>query len=207
MYNPPAFREDRPEVLHQAIRDARLGMLVTADAQGLQVSHIPMLLDASQGSHGALVGHLARANPQWRSRADHALAVFTGPDAYVSPSLYPSKREHGRVVPTWNYVAVHAHGRLRVIEDAEALHALVSGLTRHHEADKPRPWGTGDAPADFIAAQLRGIVGVVLEITRLEGKWKMSQNRSPADRQGVAEGLADSDDAAARAVAALVGST
>jgi len=196
MYVPPAFREDRPKILRAAIRASGLAILVTFGPEGLIASHVPMLLDEPEGPetagrHGVLVGHIARANPQWRaSAADvQALAIFPGPDAYVSPSLYATKRESGKVVPTWNYVAVHAYGALAFFDDPHELHALVSRLTASHEAARPAPWAVTDAPASFIASQLKGIVGFRLEIARLEGKWKMSQNRPMADRVGVIEGL------------------
>ncbi|HTU52894.1 MAG TPA: FMN-binding negative transcriptional regulator [Acetobacteraceae bacterium] len=196
MYVPPAFREDRPEILRASIRATGLAILVSFGPEGLIASHVPMLLDEPQGpdiagKHGLLVGHVARANPQWRaSAADvQALAIFPGPDAYVSPSLYATKRESGKVVPTWNYVAVHAYGRLTFFDDPRELHALVSRLTAAHEAGRAAPWAVTDAPADFIASQLKGIVGFRIEIARLEGKWKMSQNRPMADRLGVIEGL------------------
>jgi transcriptional regulator len=162
-----------------------------------------MLLEAAEGPHGTLYGHVAKANPQWRSLAagGPARAIFPGPEAYVSPSHYASKAEHGKVVPTWNYVAVHAIGPVEVIEDAARLHALVSRLTDHHEAPRADPWAVADAPEPFVAGQLKGIVGIMLRIETLIGKRKLSQNRSEADRAGVARGLATSDDAADRAVA------
>ncbi len=212
MYVPPAFREDRPEILRAAVRATGLAVLVSFGPEGLIASHVPMLLDEPEGpdiagEHGVLVGHVARANPQWRaSAADvQALAIFPGPDAYVSPSLYATKRETGKVVPTWNYVAVHAYGRLTFFDDPRELHALVSRLTVAHEAARPAPWAVTDAPAGFIASQLKGIVGFRLEIARLEGKWKMSQNRPMADRLGVVAGLAEEGAASvAEAVAAAL---
>jgi transcriptional regulator len=208
MYTPPAFREDRPEVLHAVIRGARLALLVSAapDGGAPEVTHLPMLLEAAEGPHGTLYGHVAKANPQWHSLAAGApaRAIFPGPEAYVSPSLYPSKAEHGKVVPTWNYVAVHAIGPVEVIEDAERLHALVSRLTDHHEAPRDARWAVTDAPEPFIAGQLKGIVGIVLRIGTLIGKRKLSQNRSDADRDGVVQGLAASEEPADRAVAAAM---
>jgi transcriptional regulator len=205
MYNPPAFREDRPEVLHAIMRAARLALLVCAAPEGgvPEATHLPLLLEEGEGPQGTLYGHVARANPQWRAleAAGAARAIFAGPEAYVSPSLYASKREHGRVVPTWNYVAVHAIGAVEVIEDAARLHALVSRLTDRHEAPRADPWAVSDAPEPFVAGQLKGIVGVALRIETLIGKRKLSQNRAEADRAGVAAGLADSTEAADRAVA------
>ena len=206
MYVPPAFREERPDVLQEAIRATRLAILVSEGPEGLIASHVPMLLDAAAGTHGTLLGHIARANPQWRTKAAEVegLAIFPGPDAYVSPNWYATKRETGKVVPTWNYVAVHAYGRLVFFDDREELRALVTRLTATHEAAFPAPWAVSDAPADFIAAQLKGIVGFRLAITRLEGKWKMSQNRPEADRLGVIEGLSRQKGEAQAAVADAV---
>ncbi|WP_198373231.1 FMN-binding negative transcriptional regulator [Roseomonas rosulenta] len=208
MYTPPAFREDRPEVLHAVMRAARLALLVSAapDGGAPEATHLPLLLDPGEGPHGTLYGHVAKANPQWRSLAagGPARAIFPGPEAYVSPSHYASKAEHGRVVPTWNYVAVHAIGPVEVVEDAARLHALVSRLTDHHEAPRADPWAVADAPEPFIAGQLKGIVGIVLRIETLIGKRKLSQNRSEADRAGVVAGLHASADPADRAVAAAM---
>ncbi len=209
MYNPPHFREDDPEVLAGIMRAARLALLVSAapDGGAPEATHLPLLLDATQGPHGALVGHVAKANPHWRglAAAGVARAIFAGPEAYVSPSHYASKAEHGRVVPTWNYVAVHAIGPVEIIEDAQRLHALVSRLTERHERPRAEPWAVTDAPEPFVAGQLKGIVGLVLRIETLIGKRKLSQNRSEADRAGVAAGLAASEDPADRAVAQAMG--
>jgi transcriptional regulator len=209
MYVPPAFREDRPEVLHATIRQSGLAILVSAGPEGPIASHVPMMLDAAEGPHGVLLGHLARANPQWRisAAAAPALAIFPGPDAYISPSWYATKRETGKVVPTWNYVAIHASGPITFFDDPDALHALVTRLTALHEAGRPQPWAVSDAPADFIASQLKGIVGFRLAIARLEGKWKMSQNRPMPDRVGVIEGLEREGTAEAAAVADAVSAT
>lgn len=205
MYTPPAFREDDPAVLHAVMRAARLAVLVSAapDGGAPEATHLPLLVDPAEGPHGTILGHLAKANPQWRSLAAGAAArvIFPGPEAYVSPSNYTSKAEHGRVVPTWNYVAVHAIGPVEVIEDAERLHALVSRLTDHHEGLRAQPWAVTDAPESFIAGQLKGIVGIVLRIETLIGKRKLSQNRPEADRDGVVRGLSASAEPADRAVA------
>jgi transcriptional regulator len=192
VYLPKHFKEEEAGQVRAAIREARLGTLVSLGSAGLVASHVPMLLEDAPAPHGLLIGHLARGNPQWLERAPgegEALAIFLGPDAYITPAWYETKRETGKVVPTWNYVAVHAYGRLSFFEDAERLLALVTTLTRRHEGPRDAPWAVSDAPADFIASQLKGIVGFQIEITRLEGKWKMSQNRPAQDRAGVVEGL------------------
>jgi len=206
MYTPPLFAEERIDVLHDAIERAGLATLVTMAADGLTASHIPVLLDRSAGTHGVLYGHLAIANPQWRDSAGgaDALAIFLGPDAYISPSWYATKPESGRVVPTWNYVAVHVYGRLAFFDDAKRLLDLVTRLTNRHEAGFAEPWHVSDAPESFIEGQLKGIIGFELPIARIEGKWKMSQNRPAADQEGAARGLrtrgGDSAEAVARTV-------
>jgi len=193
VYTPPAFRDDDRDSIHATIRGARLATLVTATADGLVATPLPLMIEPAEGEHGTLYGHVARANPQWRlAPIGAAMAVFMGPDAYVTPSWYASKREHGKVVPTWNYVAVHAYGPAEFFEDADRLLDVVTRLTRHHEAQRAEAWPVSDAPAPFIASQLKGIVGLRLPITRLEGKRKLSQNRSEADRAGVAAGLGES---------------
>ncbi|HYD53041.1 MAG TPA: FMN-binding negative transcriptional regulator [Gemmatimonadaceae bacterium] len=202
MYLPPAFAEHDPRVLHEFIDAHPLGILVTAAGGAAPVAtHLPMVLDRDRG---VLQGHLARANPQATSAAGEALVIFTGPDAYVHPGWYPSKAEHGRVVPTWNYVAVHASGPLRYMEDREWLARHLERLTARHESHRERPWRIDDAPADYIERALGDIVGIELEVSRLEGKWKMSQNRSAADITGVVAGLGVSPDDRDRAVAAIV---
>jgi transcriptional regulator len=205
MYVPSAFREDRLCVLHAAMREARLANFVTATAEGLVATPLPLLIAPEEGPYGTLYGHLARANPQWKSPpAGDAMALFMGPEAYVSPSWYPAKQEHGKVVPTWNYVAVHAYGPVEFFDDADRLLDAVARLTSLHERPRAEPWAVTDAPEAFVRAQLRGIVGLRLPIARIEGKRKMSQNRSAADRAGVAAGLAASDRASDRAAAALI---
>lgn len=205
MYVPPAFRlEELPEI-HAAMRAARLPSLVTATAEGLVATPLPLLLAPEEGPFGTLYGHLARANPQWRTPPlGEALVLFGGPEAYVTPSWYASKAEHHKVVPTWNYVAVHAYGQPEFFEDPARLHDVVARLTARHEEGRPTPWQLADAPEAFVRAQLRGIVGLRLPIARLEGKRKMSQNRDAADRAGVAAGLAASPEASDRAVAPLI---
>jgi transcriptional regulator len=189
MYNPPLFKEDRIEVLHDAIRRAGLVTLVTQTADGLIASHAPMLLDLEPAPYGTLVGHLARPNPQARGAIGEGLAIFQGPDAYITPSWYATKRQNGKVVPTWNYVAIHAHGAVEFFNDPERLRDVVTRLTERQEAGRVQPWAVTDAPADFIDGMLKGIVGFAMPIARLEGKWKMSQNRPAEDRAGVISGL------------------
>ncbi len=205
MYVPPAFREDDPAVLRTIMREARLATLVTATAEGLIATPLPLLLSPEEGPHGTLYGHVARANPQWkRPPLGEAMVLFAGPDAYVSPSWYPSKQEHGKAVPTWNYVAVHAYGPAEFFEDSDRLLDIVTRLTDRHEASRADRWAVSDAPEAFVRAQLRGIVGLRLPITRIEGKRKMSQNRSAEDRAGVVAGLGTSEHPSDRAVAALI---
>lgn len=193
MYLPKHFEETRPDALHALIRSQPLGMMVTLADSGLQANPVPFILDADPaGGPGILRAHVARANPVWReARADvEALVVFQGPQAYISPNWYPSKAEHGKAVPTWNYVTVQARGTLRAIADDPAwLRAFVTRLTETHEAAQPRPWAVTDAPPDFIDTMLRAIVGIEITLSALTGKWKVSQNRPAADRAGVAAGL------------------
>jgi len=205
MYIPPAFRlEDLPDV-HRAMREARSATLVTATEQGLIGTPLPILLNEDEGEHGTLYAHVARANPQWKlPPVGEAMAIFGGPEAYVTPSWYATKQETHKVVPTWNYVAIHAYGPVEFFDDAERLLGLVTRLTDLHEQSRQQPWAVADAPADFIASQLRGIVGLRIPITRLDAKRKMSQNRSAADRAGVIEGLSASDRAEDRHVASLI---
>jgi transcriptional regulator len=206
MYIPPSNVESRPEVILDFIEVHPFGALVTAGTDGLLATHIPFVLDRSRGRQGVLQGHVARANPHHRTITsdDEGLVIFTGPDAYVTPSWYPSKAEHGKVVPTWNYVAVHAYGSVRFIDDSSFLRGHLEALTERSEGSRANPWRVDDAPAEFIAQMERAIVGVEVEITRLEGKWKMSQNRPSADIDGVIHGLESSDDAVARRVSEIV---
>lgn len=194
MYTPPAFKEETLSVLHAIIDAAPLPTLVTATADGLLATPLPLLLQRDEGPHGTLYGHLARANPQGQTPPiGSAMAMFVGPDAYVTPSWYASKREHGKVVPTWNYAAVHAYGTAEFFTDEDRLLDIVTRLTNRHEAGRAEPWQVSDAPPAFVKAQLRGIIGLRLPIDRLDGKRKMSQNRSAEDRAGVAAGLAASE--------------
>ncbi|MHB2264098.1 FMN-binding negative transcriptional regulator [Aliihoeflea sp. PC F10.4] len=205
MYTPPAFREDDPAALATIMRDAGLATLVTATSEGLIATPLPLLFEASEGPQGTLYGHVAKANNQWTLQpTSDALAIFSGPDAYVTPSWYASKREHGKVVPTWNYVAVHAHGPVEFFDDPDRLLDVVTRLTEHHEQSRPDAWAVSDAPERFVASQLRGIVGFRLPISRVFGKRKMSQNRPETDREGVAAGLGSSEDEKDRAVGAIV---
>ena len=209
MFVPEPFKEDRLPVLHDAILAAHLATLVTSGDAGIAASHIPVLLDAEAGRYGTLIGHVSRANSQWQTASpdNPALAIFTGPDAYISPSWYPSKTETGKVVPTWNYVAVHAYGKLDWFDGADALRDVVTRLTVRHEAGRQAPWAVSDAPEEFVAAMLKGIVGFRLPIDRIEGKWKMSQNRNAVDRAGTVDGLRREGTTDAAAVADLVPTT
>ena len=191
MYQPPAFREDRIEVQHALIRKHPLGLLITAGPAGLLANLFPFLIDADGAGNGTLRLHMARANPQWREleAVEECLAVFQGPQDYVTPSWYATKRETGKVVPTWNYATVHAWGRPRVMNDDKWLRRQIEDLTASREAPRAEPWAVGDAPEDFVAMQMRAIVGIEIPVSRIEGKWKMSQNRPEADRAGVIAGF------------------
>lgn len=203
MYTPPAFRQNDLAQLHQQINACPLATLVNQGANGLQASHLPLLLATDEGEFGTLYGHFARANPHWRELLQgETLAIFQGPQAYISPAWYPSKAEHGKAVPTWNYIAVHARGQAQLIEDREGLLQLVSRLSAQHEAGREQPWAVSEAPTDYIDTMLRAIVGFALPIQRLEGQWKLSQNRTAADRDGVHKGLSGSPVAADQALAA-----
>ncbi len=190
MYLPRHFEQEDATALHALMREHPLAALVSSGEQGLTADHVPLLLDPSAGPHGTLLGHVARANPLWRqAHGAPVLAVFQGPQSYVSPSWYASKAVTHKVVPTWNYAVVHAHGVLEAVDDAAWVHAFVSRLTQQHEAALAQPWAVADAPADYVQQMLRAIVGIRIPLTRLEGKWKVSQNRDEADRLGVAQGL------------------
>jgi transcriptional regulator len=207
MYLPSHFEEKRAEVLHAALLAHPLGLLITQGHDGaLDANPIPFILDVDADGMRVLRGHVARANPLWReARGDvESLIVFQGPQAYVSPGWYATKAETGKVVPTWNYVMVQARGPLCVRDDAAWLHAFVTRLTDTHEAPRAAPWAVSDAPADYIATMLRAIVGIEIPVASLTGKWKVSQNRSAADREGVARGLAEQGTADVAAMAKLV---
>ena len=204
MYIPPAFLDQDRASLHATIRAVRLANFITATADGLMASPLPLILDESEEANGVLYGHVARANPQWKSApVGEAMAIFMGPDAYVTPSWYETKQETGKVVPTWNYVTVQAQGTVTLHDDPDWLRAHVTRLVTRHEAARPAPWSVTDAPEDYLATQLRAIVGLELRISRLEGKRKLSQNRSEEDILGTVAGL-DAGNAFAQAVAAAM---
>lgn len=205
MYNPPHFETHDVAQMHALMVAHPLGTWITQVDGRLVVNHLPFLLDARRGAHGTLTGHVSRANPAWMTAADsESVVVFHGAQAYITPTWYATKAETGKSVPTWNYAVVHARGTARVIDDTEWLRAHVAALTQHHEAREMVPWDVGDAPADYIASQLKGIVGIEIPIDRFDGKWKMSQNRTASDRQGVVRGLEQRGDDTSVAVAAAV---
>lgn len=206
MYVPAGFAESDLSVLQQLIEQRPFGTWVTAGESELVVNHLPFLLDRGRGDNGTLMAHVARSNPVWRqlSTALPSVFVFHGPQAYISPSWYPSKAEHGKVVPTWNYAVVHAHGLPRAIHDRDWL---LDHVTRHsatREAEQASPWQVSDAPEAFIETLLKGIVGIEVPISKLEGKWKVNQNLPAADRLGAAAGLREQGDAAALEMADLI---
>ena len=213
MYLPSHFEENRSATLRALIENHPLGTLITQDrSDALQADPIPFILDGGPGEHGTLHGHVARANPLGRATREDvdALVVFHGAQSYVSPGWYPSKAQHGKAVPTWNYIVVQARGRLQAIDDREWLRAFVTRLTERHEAHLPAPWQVSDAPPDYLEAMLGAIVGIEIEIASLVGKWKTSQNRSAADRAGVVEGLTalaerDGDASAGALASAMTG--
>jgi transcriptional regulator len=198
-YQPEHFQESRPEALRALIRRHPLATLVLQSGEGVDAEHVPMLLDIAADGQSVLRGHVARANPVWQQVAtgSEALAIFHGPNHYVSPGWYPSKRRHGKVVPTWNYVVVHARGPLEWQHDHDWLERLVTNLTRTHEQAQPQPWQLSDAPRDFVERMLDAIVGFEIRLTSLAGKWKLSQNRDASDIGGVLTGLQSAAPAAA----------
>ncbi|HEY2782953.1 MAG TPA: FMN-binding negative transcriptional regulator [Steroidobacteraceae bacterium] len=206
MYLPSHFNETRPEVLRALMRARPLSTIVTQCESGLVANHVPVQTLDDPAPWGCIRGHIARANPLWRDyrSGTEALAIFQGPQAYVSPSLYPSKAKTGEVVPTWNYAVVHAAGTLRFIEDPAWLKDFVAGLTAAHEAPRALPWKIDDAPSAYIDRMLGLIVGFEFSIASLTGKWKVSQNRTHADRQGVIRGLRNAADADSREIAAML---
>jgi transcriptional regulator len=206
MYVPRHFEERRVEVMHDLIRARPLATLVALTGSGLEANHVPLHLSPEPAPFGTLRGHVARANPLWREfRPDtEVLAIFHGPQAYISPAWYPAKAATGRVVPTWNYVAVHACGALRIVDDADWLRVQLEALTAHNEAAFAEPWRVSDAPADYIGKMVAAVVGIEIAVTRLTGKWKTSQNHPPANRAGVVRGLESLGDAASLAMAELV---
>ena len=206
MYTPKAFEVTDLPMLHAAMKQSGLATLVTITANGLVATHLPLLLDETRGAYGTLTGHVSRANVQWRETDPdaEALIIFLGLDSYVTPNWYPAKQETGRVVPTWNYAAIHAYGRITFIEDPEWLRTMVTDLTKKHEASFPAPWQVSDAPAVYIDSQLKAIVGLEFQILRLEGKQKFNQNRSVEDRLGVIQGLRELEDERKTQVAELM---
>jgi len=207
MYLPRHFEQQDAAAMAQLLQLHPLATVAWYAADGLSAEHLPLMWEraAGDGAHGTLRGHVARANPVWREAAGaEVLAVFQGPQAYITPSWYPSKAANAKVVPTWNYAVVHMHGRLRITEDAAWLRALVGRLTDVHEATRAQRWQVGDAPADYIEQMLRAIVGIEIEVVRLQGKWKVSQNRTASDRTGVVAGLESMAGEQAAAMAALV---
>jgi transcriptional regulator len=205
MYNPPAFVENDPDELQAMMLAASLPVLISPTKQGLIATHLPLRFHAPN----QLVGHIAKANPHWRDfdPTAESLAIFTAVDGYVSPSWYATKAETGKVVPTWNYQAVHATGRLEIIEAPSKLLEIVTGLTERYESARAKPWAVSDAPDDYIAAQLKGIVGVVMHISRLEGKAKLSQNKSKADQDGVVAGASSENPSLAAAMRKISGAS
>jgi transcriptional regulator len=206
MYLPKHFEETRVQVIHDLIRAHSLGALVMLTSRGLVANHIPLEIEPDPAPFGTLRGHVARANPLWRDASSglEALAIFQGPNIYVSPSWYRTKKETGKVVPTWNYAVVHAYGVVRFIDDRTWLRAFVEKLTNRHEAGRRDPWQITDAPAAYIEMQLGAIIGLEIPISRLVGKWKVSQNRPARDREAVADGLLQEGGHSAAAIANLV---
>jgi transcriptional regulator len=209
MYQPPAFKEDDHTAMAALMRACPLGLLITAGASGVMANAIPFLYDPATGSHGTLRCHVAKANGQWKEIGDglEALVVFQGSDHYIRPGWYETKRETHKVVPTWNYAMVQARGLARAIEDKMWLAQQIRAVTTMMEGGAPEPWSVDDAPDDFIASQIKGIVGIEITLTALNGKWKTSQNRNEADRRGVVEGLQALGDGSAGVMAALVAQT
>ncbi|MDO8789298.1 MAG: FMN-binding negative transcriptional regulator [Sulfuritalea sp.] len=205
MYLPAQFEESRTEVLHALMREHPFATLVATGADGLTANHLPLRLAAEIGPFGALQGHVARANPLWQESADaEVLVIFHGPQTYVTPSWYETKREHGKAVPTWNYVVVQARGRLRAIDDPLWLRRQLETLVDRHEAGFAEPWHLADAPPDYIDKLLTAIVGIEITVTDLKGKWKISQNQPPANRAGVVAGLRQQGTTDALTMAELV---
>lgn len=206
MYRQSHFKEDRVEVMHELMRAQPLATLVTYAADGITANHIPMALDSEASAHGVLRGHVAKGNSFWKNfdPSVDALAVFQGPQHYITPSWYPSKKEHGKAVPTWNYVVVHAYGPMTIVDDPDWLLAHLQTLTSEHEDGREEPWAVGDAPDDFVARMIKGMVGIEVPISRLEGMWKTSQNRPEQDRLGVVGGLNREGTPSAAQMAGLV---
>lgn len=207
MYLPKHFEETRPEVLHAFIRANPLATLVAHTSEGLIANHIPMeFAPAADSAGGVLRGHIARANPLWSicSMGVDVLSIFQGPDAYITPSWYPTKQESGKAVPTWAYAVTHVYGKVRFIHDPNWLRSLVSRLSDKQEASRPEPWAVSDAPVEYIERLLGAIVGIEIVVTRMQGKWKVDQNKPERDRVGAAEGLRTSGDGKAEQLAGLI---
>jgi transcriptional regulator len=203
MYAPHQFREERRDVLIAAIRDMQLAAIVTPDGEGLHVTHAPVVV-REDAEALFLEFHVARPNPHWELAGKRSVMIFQGPQAYIHPGWYQSKAEHGRVVPTWTYIAVHAHGALEAMVDEEELRAHLDRLTGQNEAPREKPWAVSDAPEKYIRGMTRAIVGLRMKVDRLEGSWKLNQHKSEADRLGVQSGLSAEADAGAKSVAALM---
>lgn len=203
---PKHFAENRRDALHSLIETNPLATLIVADRSHVLVDHFPLVLERESGKHGVLRGHVPVGNEMWTQFDGHrkAIAVFHGPQTYITPNWYPSKQEHGKVVPTWNYVVVHAHGIPRVIRDEDWLLQHLEELTDKHEAASDRPWRVSDAPQEFTSKMLRLIVGIEMPISSLEGKWKISQNRPALDRAGVVAGLSEGADENSRKMLGLM---
>jgi transcriptional regulator len=206
MYTPKHFEEPRIDVIHELIRARPLATLITMTSGGLEANHIPLHLINTPAPFGTLRGHVARANPLWSDFAKDVkvLAIFHGPDSYITPSWYATKQETGQVVPTWNYTVVHAYGSLRVIDDAAWIRAQLEALTDHNEANFSKPWSIADAPHEFTEKLIGAIVGIEIIITKLSGKWKVSQNQPAPNQTGVIAGLRNSGQRDANAMAVLV---
>lgn len=206
MYQPPAFREERVEVLHALMRAHPFATLIISPASGIEANHLPLLLDDGGAGQTGLSGHFSKGNPLLRALQESggelpALAIFHGPEHYISPAWYPSKAADGKAVPTWNYAVVHAHGVLRAMTNPASLRAHLDALSAGQEAGRSPPWSPADAPADYLASMMKGIVGFDIEIDRLEGKFKLGQNHTAENRAGLVRGLMDEDDADATRVA------
>jgi transcriptional regulator len=206
VYIPKFNEEKRLDILHGLIRSQPFATLVTMGSTGLVATHLPMVLSPGEGSPDILRGHISRANPQWREfdPSIEALAIFAGPQHYITPNWYPEKAENGKVVPTWNYAVVHAYGTIRVLEDQAWLLTHLKSLTSLHEAASPRPWAVTDAPEDYVASQMRGIVGIEIPVRRIEGKWKVSQNKSEPTKRSIEQGLEEMGTPASLAMRDLV---
>ncbi|HIJ87750.1 MAG TPA: FMN-binding negative transcriptional regulator [Desulfuromonadales bacterium] len=206
MYLPSHFEESRSDVLHGLIRSHPLATVVTLSKDGINANHIPLLISPESGQFGVLRGHIARSNSMWSDLVQDvdALAIFQGPDSYISPSWYPTKQEHGKVVPTWNYAVVHAYGSLRIIDNVEWVRNLVESLTNQQEAGFSKPWAVSDAPSDYTDRLIESIVGFEIVISKLTGKWKVSQNQPAQNQEGVVKGLKDRGNNSSLEMATLI---